>query len=71
MLTETQKYLRTLRSADKRAYAAAYVAWLKNPNASDPPGRGALSYMAAQAVRMRLDSARTSDALYSRLTQWP
>jgi hypothetical protein len=49
-------YVRSLRSASKRAYAVAYLAYMQH--GGEEPGRGDLSYMAAQAVRLRLAAIR-------------
>lgn len=51
------RYVRAIRNANKRAYAAAYARWLQN--GGDEPDSGPISYMAAQAVRMTLDEILT------------
>ena len=57
MKRDISAYIRRIRNANKRAYALAYYSWLMRDPAheeQDPPERGKLSYMAAQAVRMEL-----------------
>ena len=50
-----QAYIRSLRNPAKRDYAARYLAWLERQDGPEPE-RGQISYMAAQAVRLTLDS---------------
>jgi hypothetical protein len=54
-MENNQSYIKSLRSAAKRAYAKEYLEFLKagEPEGKEP-GRGTLSYMAAQAVRLQL-----------------
>lgn len=48
------KYIRTIRNEAKKAYAAAFWAWLQNEQIGPEPFRADLSYMAAQAVRINM-----------------
>lgn len=54
-----ETYVRSLRNPNKRAYARTYKVWRQNSNTPETePCRqdyAPLSYMAAQAVRMRID----------------
>lgn len=57
-----EKYIRGIRNAAKQAYARDYYRWIldgrpESLNSGNGPewDRAALSYMAAQAVRMNLD----------------
>jgi len=45
-------YIRRIRNMAKRDYAQRYYTWLCAGSIGEPPERGGLSYMAAQAVRM-------------------
>jgi hypothetical protein len=49
------KYIAGIRSDTKKKYARTYLAYILNGRSGSCPDRGALSAMAAQAVRMRLD----------------
>ena len=54
MSAEMAAYMRSIRNPAKRAYADQYWHWRRGFVASaDPPGN--LSYMAAQAVRIRVE----------------
>lgn len=46
------QYIRCIRSKDKRNYAMSYLAFLRGK--TPEPSHGKLSYMAAQAVRLRI-----------------
>ena len=49
------RYVNSVRNPAKRDYARAYLAWLiLDDDATPPPDRGTVSYMAAQGVRMQL-----------------
>ena len=48
-------YLNRLRSPLKRAYAEQYAEWFASNSDQPEPTRGALSYMAAQGVRLDVD----------------
>jgi hypothetical protein len=50
---KAERYIRQLRSTDKRQYAVKYLAYLKAETAV-APDRGGLSAMAAQSVRISL-----------------
>lgn len=50
---DMDEYVRSLKNADKRAYAAAYAKFLR-ASGEEPARPRALSTLAAQAVRMRL-----------------
>ena len=52
-----EQYIRRIRSPRKRAYAQAVWAYLTGA-ATIWPARGGLSYMAAQAVDMRLSAIK-------------
>jgi hypothetical protein len=59
MTTATQdveRYIRSLRNPHKRDYAIAYAEYLSEGATGEPPLRGSLSYIAAQAVRLELES---------------
>jgi len=47
---------RRIRNAQKREYAHAYLSYILADKRGKEPEYGTLSYMAAQAVRMQLDS---------------
>lgn len=49
-----ESYIASIRNRDKHAYASAYARWIHEGERGDPPDRGKLSYMAAQAVRLNL-----------------
>ena len=52
-----ESYINRMRSAAKRIYAMDYWNYIACPSPLYlEPDRGELSYMAAQAVRMQLDS---------------
>jgi len=56
-MTTITGYIARIRNAKKQAYAVRYAAWLAvggDDSGSNPPDRGKLSVMAAQAVRMEL-----------------
>ena len=59
--TAADRYIRALRNSAKREYAIAYRSYLTDDRAAfvEPKLTGKLSYMAAQAVRMHLDSIFT------------
>lgn len=54
-LTETEKFVHQFRNKAKRVYAQRYCEFRAFGGAE--PERGNLSYMAAQAVRIRYDLA--------------
>lgn len=54
MYPTAEAYIRGIRNAAKRAYAEAYARHMRHEGPE--PERGALSYMAAQAVRIQLTS---------------
>lgn len=55
--TLAEKYVKSIRNADKREYAQQYLTWIRAGVECDPPkAPESLSYMAAQAVRLRLHS---------------
>jgi len=56
------RYLNLIRNAAKRRYGFAYLAWLNGGAVGDEPERGALSYMAAQAVRIELATYKLWEA---------
>jgi hypothetical protein len=65
--TAMMAYISSIRNDAKRAYAGAYASYLLtpatdegDPSYPDSPSRRDLSTMAAQAVRMRLESLRGS-----------
>ncbi len=50
-----ETYIKRIRNADKKSYAAAFWAWIQNAeNGQEPVRPFGLSYMAAQAVRTNL-----------------
>ena len=49
-------YVQGIRNRAKQDYAKEYAWYLKQGKAGDGPDRGNLSYMAAQAVRLRLET---------------
>ena len=52
---QAYRYLNLIRNADKRRYGFAYLAWLRNHAVGVEPEEPArLSYMGAQAVRLKL-----------------
>ncbi len=56
-------YIASIRNARKRAYAVAYLAWLRGQAASEPE-YAPLSYMAAQAVRLTLNGIEAGTHSY-------
>jgi hypothetical protein len=50
------KYANLIRNKAKRDYANAYIAWLRNGAEGLEPERGQLGVMAAQAVRMHINT---------------
>ena len=52
-----EAYIRGIRNADKRAYAIAYLAFLRDSGPALEPDAPGLSYMGAQAVRLALSEA--------------
>lgn len=54
-MEKARRYIKTLRSGTKRKYAERYLAHVMG-HAMPPPERDGLSYMAAQSVRMEIDS---------------
>jgi hypothetical protein len=50
----TAAYIRSIRNPLKRQYAEAFARYLASGEEGPEPDRGALSYMGAQAVRLRL-----------------
>lgn|SRR5579864_618361 len=50
------QYIRRIRNGQKKQYARAYLHYVLRGRQGTEPDRGTLSYMAAQAVRMELDS---------------
>lgn len=59
-LDHIDSYIRSIRNDAKRRFAEAYTAWLYG-EVPGPPDRGDLSYMAAQAVEMRLGGLHSRD----------
>ena len=54
-----EKYIRKIKNPSKKQYATEYYNWLKNGKRGEEPDYTdykSLSYMAAQAVRMNLDT---------------
>jgi hypothetical protein len=50
-----ETYIKRIRNANKKAYAAMFWAWIQNGSQSQEPAKPKeLSYMAAQAVRTNL-----------------
>ena len=49
------QYVSRIRNPLKRAYALRYLQWRRNGEQGESPDRGALSYMAAQAVEMSIN----------------
>lgn len=49
------RYIESLRSAAKKRYARHYYQYIRAGRREPSPEYPALSYMAAQAVRMQLD----------------
>ncbi|KKM82208.1 hypothetical protein LCGC14_1321930 [marine sediment metagenome] len=57
-----RRYVNRLRNNNKREYAALYLFWLVFNPADDPPHiPHGLSYMAAQAVRMKLTDFKAKE----------
>ena len=54
-------YVQSIRNRAKQDYAKAYAWHLKQGEVGDSPDRGKLSYMAAQAVRLRLEGFCLND----------
>lgn len=54
--TEGMKYVRSLRAAVKRRFAADYLDWIRAGRRGSMPGRGALSPILARAVCANLDN---------------
>jgi hypothetical protein len=57
------KYLNRIRNNDKQDYALDYLAWVLQP-VGEPPDRlnyGALSFSAAQAIRMEVRELTAKD----------
>lgn len=55
-LGSAYKYANLIRNKAKRTYANAYIAYWLNGGEGLEPDRGKLGYMAAQAVRIEIDS---------------
>ena len=55
-MNTAESYIRRIRNVSKRAYAEAYLRWLRagRPEHQEPLRPNNLSYMAAQAVRLEL-----------------
>ena len=51
-------YIQSIRNRTKQDYAKAYAWYLKHSLADQPPTHDGLSYMAAKAVRLRLEGFR-------------
>jgi hypothetical protein len=49
-----ERYIKAIRNDQKRAYAKAFLDWMRHGEQGDPPHPAGLSTMAAQAVRMNL-----------------
>ena len=49
-----ERYIKGIRNEAKRAYAVAYLKWIRSGEQGDSPEYVGLSYMAAQAVRLNL-----------------
>jgi len=54
--TEAMKYVKSLRDAVKRRFAAAYLTWIRAGRIGSMPGRGQLSPVLARAVSTNLDA---------------
>ena len=54
-------YIQSIRNRAKQDYAKAYAWYLKQGKTGARPERGKLSYMAAQAVMIRLDGLCLKD----------
>jgi hypothetical protein len=54
--SEAMAYVRRIRNPIKRAYAEAYLAWLERRRQDAPKVPHGLGYMAAQAVRLTLNT---------------
>lgn len=54
--TPAVKYVKSLKDAVKRRYAAAYLEWIRAGRNGAIPGRGALSPILAKAVCVNLDA---------------
>ena len=53
-MSASASYIKSLRSAAKRDYAEAFDVYYRNGSIGPEPERGALSAMAAQAVRLNI-----------------
>lgn len=54
-LSGAQRYVKSIRNAEKKDYAEKYLAWLKSGARGESPSeKSSLSFMARQAIRMNL-----------------
>jgi hypothetical protein len=64
-LAAAHRYGNLIRNKPKRDYAFAYIAWLRNgAEGLEPEKPRNLSYMAAQAVRMAIDTMKLWDGAF-------
>lgn len=54
--SDLYRYAYSCRNLAKRAYALAYIGWILTGRKGDAPEPDGLSAMAAQAVRMNVES---------------
>ena len=54
MTMTAEKYIESLRSKEKRAYAESFWQWLANKKSMPPSPGYALSWVQAQDVRLKL-----------------
>lgn len=54
-ITEACRYVDHIRHPVKKAYAKDYYQWCRSGRQGPSPDRRSLSFMGAQAVRIRLD----------------
>jgi hypothetical protein len=66
---KADNYIKSLKSASKRAYAAAYWQWMKDGETGPEPSRGDLTVMGAQAVRMNLAEFKKNPSKKRRKTK--
>ena len=59
---QANKYANLIRNTEKRRYAQAYIAWMRNGAEGVEP-QWKCSYMAAQAVRMEIASMKLWEVL--------
>jgi hypothetical protein len=54
--SDAMKYVKSLRDAVKRRFAATYLDWIRTGRVGTMPGRGALSPILARAVVSNIDA---------------